>query len=66
MRKRRRVKTVFEQAGFGKRDFEVTALVLGVVVATSSDADTRLKCDSALKGLRKLRTVVNRKNRLSK
>lgn len=53
-----RKRNLFERVGYTKQDFNVTALILGVVVATSSDADTRLKCDRALKHLRKLKRAV--------
>lgn len=49
---------IFQRAGFTACDYQVTALCLGVIVATSSDANTRLKCDHALKSLRKLNRIV--------
>jgi hypothetical protein len=59
--KMKKVKTLFDKAKFSKRDFQTTTLVLAVVVAVSSDAETKLKCDSALKGLRRLSRVVNKR-----
>lgn len=58
MKKRKTKSNMFTRAGFGKKDFEVAALVLGVITATSSDAATRLKCDHALKAFRRLRRFV--------
>jgi hypothetical protein len=59
-RRRSRRKTLFELAGFGRKDYEVTTVVLAVIVAVSSDAGTKLKCDHALKGLRKLNRLIHR------
>jgi hypothetical protein len=56
--RRKRRKTVFDRAGFSKDNYDVTALILAVIVAVSSDASTKVRCDSALKSLRKLRRIV--------
>lgn len=53
-----RRKSIAERAGFGCKHYETTALALGVIVATSSDASTRIKCDKALKALRKLNKLI--------
>jgi hypothetical protein len=52
------MKNIFERAGFTKKNYEVTALVLAVIVTTSSDANTKLKCARALKSLRRLRAIA--------
>lgn len=59
----KRRKTIFDRAGLTKGDFDCTLLVLAVVVAASSDVNTKVKCDRALKGLRKLRRIVNKGKR---
>lgn len=61
MARSRKRKNLFDRVGLTKRDFEVTTLVLGVVVAVSSDAETKLKCDRALKSLKRLRRAVNKR-----
>lgn len=57
MRKR---KTFFEKAGFSRKSYGTIVTVLAVVVAVSSDSGTKLKCDSALKALRRLNRLNNR------
>jgi hypothetical protein len=38
---------------FTREEFETITTVLAVITATSSDANTRLKCDRALKAFRR-------------
>lgn len=57
--KKRKAKTVFERAGYTRKDHAVTTLILAVIVTVSNDAGTKLKCDHALKSLRKLNRLVN-------
>lgn len=49
---------LFEQANFTLVSYETTTLVLGVIVATSGDAGTKMRCHRALQGLRRLRKLV--------
>lgn len=56
--KKRKQKDVFTKAGFTQKNYEVIALIIGVVAATSSDAGTKLKCTIALRNFRKLRRIV--------
>lgn len=62
MKKRKKASkiTLFNLSGLTKENFEVIGLVLGVVVATSSDAETRLKCHRALKNFRGLKRIAMR------
>jgi len=53
-RKRPRKKSFFEKAGFTKRDYQTITLLLGFTVAASVDAQVRIKCDHALKAMRRL------------
>lgn len=50
-------KTFFELAGFTNRDFETVKLILAVVEAVSSDAETRVRANKALCGLRRLKRL---------
>lgn len=58
---RRKPKDLFELAGFTFKSYETTALVLATTIALTSDANTKIKCDRALKGLRRLRRLVKQK-----
>jgi len=62
-RKRKARGDVFEQAQFTMVDYQTVTLVLGVIVVTSGDAATKLKCHKALKGLRRLRKLVKGKSK---
>lgn len=54
IRIRKEKKSVFEKAGFTKKDYETITLLLGFIVSASSDARVRIKCDHALKAMRRL------------
>lgn len=58
VRRGKKQRTIFDRAGFSKDNYDVTALILAVIVAVSSDASTKVRCDHALKSLRKLHRMV--------
>ncbi len=60
-RSRKPKEDLFIKAGFTMVGYETTTLVLGVIVATSGDAATKLRCHAALKGLRRLKKLVKGK-----
>jgi len=57
-RKRKPAPNVFKKAGVTDKHLETTTLLLGVIVATSGDVSTKLKCYNALKAMRRLRKIV--------